>query len=193
MPGGGPGPGMFAVPDGKFRQLEIHNVYVEGSGVEARRQPLLPAFIFRVFGVLQYFQQALITPDAAAIFRRAGVFAHEATRRAQGPVGYFLHDEQVLPAIAKVVQVGELIALFQLQIAQINAGLVFQVWVIIIIVQHADLPALDAEFMQVRIPPPHRDLYHLVKAVEAVVIGKLKAAPDKGAAFLKGNLDLEYL
>ena len=64
-----------------MRQVLVDLDQVEGIGVDDAAVPFFHFFVVGVLGIAEYFEQVVVAPDAAAVFRGAGAFAGEADEK----------------------------------------------------------------------------------------------------------------
>ena len=147
--------------------------------------------MLRVIRLLDRFQKVGIAPNTPYILRRTVAFALDAARIADLWLRRqeLLYDDLVLPTIAKVIFVDELLPHVAGDLVESNAALAYylkpEVWVGFSVVD----PVSD-ELVQVRIRPAHGDLDDLVELVERCVSLNVDSPPDGGFAVLEGYFEL---
>ena len=130
--------------------------------------------------VLYSLQKARVPPDTPAILGWTGAFACEAHRVALPRfVGeHLFHKQLVVPAIAKVILIKELVLFTPHQGFQGHPASVFALHLL----QHARVAILhttDVKAVQMVTFPPHDTLQNLVELRERGRTGDLHPAPDR--------------
>ena len=117
------------------------------------------------FRSVEHLAQLLVTPDAAAIFGRAGSFPFDAPRIEDARLGIFrLADENVvLPAVAEIIFVEQSPPVIRDEIAQDRAVLIVPVAVGTFRIDGTQIIVSDPEGMEMAAGPSHCRLHDFVQ------------------------------
>src|SRR5215475_14588733 len=145
-------------------ELPVDLVQIKGLRIKLAPDPVQHLLMLGVLRIVDRVQKARVPPDTTAILGRTGAFACEAYRVALPCfVGEHLFNEQlVVPAIAKVILIEELILFALHQGLQSYPASVFALHLL----QHARVAILhttDFKAVQMVAFPPHDALQNMVE------------------------------
>ena len=135
-----------------------------------------------VTGIVKGFLQVGVAPGASAVFGWAGTLAGKAGGDLRFGVGIetFLEHEVVLPAVAEVIRVLDVVARLLEELAQPGISLVSEPE---FGVGDSVVAGGCGEHVQVGIGPAHRGLDDVVQPVKAHVRRDEQPAPDRGLGY----------
>ena len=181
-------------------QSGIGLVQIKPPRVPIIAEPFFHVFMVGVLWVGDDFEHLVIAGDAAAIIRRTRIFAGQTNDVFETGVRRqnFFRDNLVLPAVAKIVFVGEfrlragrnvgngvalLVQFFAAHAAKFGIGPAVESAV-------APVGSADHEMMDVRIRPWHHALDDVVQAVQLEIGRHHDAPPDGGPGILQRDFQL---
>lgn len=149
--------------------------------------------VFRVLGVCQHFQQVLVAPDPAAVFRRAGPFASQTQRILQSWVRreHLLKCDLVLPGVAEVILAVKLGFRGGYHLPQADPALIPHVFKSPLRITVTLLTGM--ELVQVRVGPTHHHLDDPVQLPECGLTADEHSPPDERTDVTQSDLQLVNL
>lgn len=152
--------------DANRSEDDLREFRIEIVGVERPvGQPVKELAMLRMLRIVDRFQHFVIPRHATAVFRRtlSRTVDELSAHWTLGVFGNQLQFDDMLPAIAKIVGVPELVARFFQKLLELVQLFILRRIIIVMFRDAKPLAVSSGEFMHVTIVPAHRGLEHLVK------------------------------